>query len=74
MKNLRLEGLKREANDIEQQLREQGLMGAELEVIGALLFTKFQGEDKRLSDMFKNTADLMRKTQELLDRLKKDDD
>lgn len=70
MKNYRLEGLERRANEVAQELKEGGLMGCDLEVIGALLFTKYKGEDKRISDMLSDTARVMKEAEELLERLK----
>ena len=51
MTNYRLEGLTRRTEEIVQELKEDGLMGADIEVIGALLFTKFQGQDDKMSEM-----------------------
>ena len=70
MKNYRLEGLERRAKEIAQELKGQGLMGCDLEVIGALLFTKYKGEDKRISDMLSDTDIVMKEAEELLERLK----
>jgi hypothetical protein len=70
MKNYRLEGLERRAKEIAQELKGQGLMGCDLEVIGALLFTKYKGEDKRISDMLSDTLRVMKEAEELLERLK----
>jgi hypothetical protein len=70
MKNYRLEGLERRAKEIAQELKGQGLMGCDLEVIGALLFTKYKGEDKRISDMLSDTDRVMKEAEELLERLK----
>ena len=70
MKNYRLEGLERRANEVAQELKEGGLMGCDLEVIGALLFTKYKGEDKRISDMLSNTSKVIKEADELLERLK----
>jgi hypothetical protein len=71
MENYRLEGLKREADEIAQKLKEGGLMGCDLEVIGALLFTKYKGEDKRISEMLDNTSKVIKEAEELLERLSK---
>lgn len=69
--NYRLEGLQREADDVARYLKEKvGLMGCDLEVIGALLFTKYQGEDKRLGDMLEGTNKLLKEAEELLELLK----
>lgn len=71
MENYRLEGLRREANEIEHKLRsEMGLLPADIEVIGALLFTKHQGQDERLSEMLENTSKVIKEAEELLERLK----
>jgi len=70
MKNYRLEGLERRAKEIAQELKGQGLMGCDLEVIGALLFTKYKGEDKRISAMLSDTNRVLKEAEELLERLK----
>jgi len=70
MINYRLEGLTRRAEEIVQELKEDGLMGADIEIIGAVLFTKFQGQDDKMSEMFSNTAKLIEETTALLERLK----
>jgi len=70
MTNYRLEGLTRRTEEIVQELKEDGLMGADIEVIGALLFTKFQGQDDKMSEMLSNTAKLIEEATALLERLK----
>jgi hypothetical protein len=70
MKNYRLEGLTRHADELIQELKEHGLMGSDIEVIGALLFTKFKGEDKRISEMLDNTLKTIQEAEALLERLK----
>lgn len=71
MENYRLEGLKRKAEEIEHTLRsEQGLLPADIEVIGALLFTKHRGADDKLSNMFEDTSRIIKEAQELLEKLK----
>lgn len=70
MKNYRLEGLERRAKEVAQELKDGGLMGCDLEVIGALLFTKYKGEDKRISDMLNDTAKILKEAEDLLERLK----
>ena len=70
MINYRLEGLTRRAEEIVQELKEDGLMGADIEIIGAVLFTKFQGQDDKMSEMLSNTAKLIEETTALLERLK----
>jgi hypothetical protein len=71
MKNYRLEGLERRAKEIAQELKEGGLMSCDLEVIGALLFTKYKGEDKRISEILDNSSKVMKEAEELLERLSK---
>jgi hypothetical protein len=70
MTNYRLEGLEREANEIAQKLKEEGFMGCDLEVIGALLFTKYKGEDQRISEMLDDMSRVRKEAEELLERLK----
>ena len=70
MANYRLEGLEREANEIAQKLKEEGFMGCDLEVIGALLFTKYKGEDQRISEMMDDMSRVRKEAEELLERLK----
>lgn len=73
MENYRFKALKERAFEIENELKDQGLMGPDIEIIGAVLFSKYKGEDKRLSDMFENTAKLMDEVNELLARLDKEE-
>ena len=69
--NHRLEGLQREADNVERYLRHKvGLMGCDLEIIGALLFIKYQGEDKRIDEMLKGTSELLEKAKKLIEELK----
>lgn len=49
--NYRLEGLTRRADEIVQELKEGGLMGCDIEVIGAILFTKYKGENARIEKL-----------------------
>lgn len=70
MKNYRLDGLTRRSEEVIQDLREDGLLHADIEVIGALLFTKFKGSDKKLEEMFVNTSQIIKEAEELLERLK----
>ena len=68
--NYRLEGLEREAEEIAQKLKEEvGLMNCDLEIIGAILFTKYRGEDDRLSEMLENTDKLIKEADEFLKKL-----
>ena len=69
--NYRLEGLEREADEISQHLKENvGLMNCDLEIIGAILFTRHKGEDERIDAMMENVSDLREKAEELLNKLK----
>jgi hypothetical protein len=70
MENYRFKALKERAFEIENELKEEGLIGPDIELIGAVLFSKYMGHDKKLTEMFKNTAQLMEEARELLDRLK----
>ena len=67
----RLEGLQREADNVERYLRQKvGLLGCDLEIIGALLFIKYQGEDKRIEELLKGTSELLEKGKKLIEELK----
>lgn len=69
--NCRLEGLKREAKEVAKYLKSNvGLLGCDLEIIGALLFTKYKGEDKRIEKMIKDSSNLREEAQKFLDSLK----
>ena len=69
--NYRLEGLQREADNVERYLRQKvGLLGCDLEIIGALLFIKYQGEDKRIEELLKGTSELLEKGKKLIEELK----
>ena len=71
--NYRLEGLTREADDIATSLKEQGLIGCDLEVIGALLFTKYRGENDRIEKLQEDMSTLMDEANALLEKLKNKD-
>lgn len=68
--NYRLEGLKQEAEEVAEHLRKQGFMNPELEIIGALLFTKYRGEDSKVSEMLENTSNLIADANKLLRNLR----
>jgi hypothetical protein len=70
IKNYRLEGLTRRSEEVIQDLKEHGLLPADIEVIGALLFTKHQGADARLEELFSNSRKLREEAEALLERLK----
>jgi hypothetical protein len=70
MINYRLEGLERKAKEVAQELKEGGLLGGDLEVIGALLFLQYQGEDERISELLTNMNRVRKEAEELLERLK----
>ena len=74
MENYRFKALKERAFEIENELKEQGLMGPDIEIIGAVLFNKYKGEDKRFKEMFENTAELIKKAEELLARFNKEEE
>jgi hypothetical protein len=74
MENYRFKALKERAFEIESELKEQGLMGPDIEIIGAVLFSKYMGEDKRFKEMFENTAELIKKAEELLARFNKEEE
>lgn len=70
--NYRLEGLKRfVTNDLIEWLgKDHGFLRADFEVIGAILFLKYKGEDLRLEKMFENTTEIIKEANELLERLR----
>ena len=68
--NYRLEALKEEAEEIAKNLREIGLMNADLEVIGALLFTKYKGSDAKLSELFESSQKLIEEAEVFLTKLR----
>jgi hypothetical protein len=69
--NYRLAGLQREADEISEHLRKNvGLMGCDLEVIGALLFTKYRGEDDRIEELNISTSKLLKEADEFLEKLR----
>lgn len=70
MENYRLNGLTRRSQEIIEELKEGGLMSCDIEVIGALLFTKYKGSDKRISDLLEGSSKLLQEAEELLERLK----
>jgi len=70
MTNYRLEGLERKAKEVAQELKEGGLLGGDLEVIGALLLIQYQGEDKRISELLTDINRVREEAEELLERLK----
>jgi hypothetical protein len=70
MTNYRLEGLERKAKEVAQELKEGGLLGGDLEVIGALLFLQYQGEDKRISELLTNINRVRKEAEELLKTVK----
>jgi hypothetical protein len=70
MSNYRLEGLERAAEEVAQKLKKQGMMGCDLEVIGALLFIKYKGEDQRISKMLDEMSRVRKEAEELLEKLK----
>lgn len=72
MENYRLSGLERfTTTELKEWLREQGFLPADFEVIGAILFTKYKGEDERLQKMFDNTAKVMEEANVFLEKLRK---
>lgn len=69
--NYRLEGLEREAEEFIEYLKNDvGLLPCDLEVIGAILFTKYKGEDDRLSKLLEGSSELLKEAEELLERLR----
>lgn len=74
MTNYRLEGLERKAKEVAQELKEGGLLGGDLEVIGALLFLQYQGEDKRISELLTNINRVRKEAEELLETFKQQEE
>ena len=72
MENYRLEGLKRfvETELIQWLNKEHGFIKADFEVIGAIIFTKYYGEDERIDKMLVEGAKTIKDAQEFLDKLK----
>lgn len=70
MINYRLEGLTRRSEEVIQDLKEDGLLPPDIEVIGALLFTKYQGADEKLEEMLSNASELIEEAKALLEKLK----
>ena len=70
-KNYRLEGLQLEADEIAENLiQNTGLLRCDLEIIGALLFTKYRGEDEKISKLLKNTSKLLGEADDFLEKLR----
>jgi len=72
MENYRLEGLKRfvEEDLVRWLSKKHGFLKADFEAIGAILFTKYQGEDDKFREMMENGNRVMIEAQEFLDKLK----
>ena len=72
--NYRLEGLQRQADEIEQHLRKDlGLLPPDLEVIGALLFVKFRGEDERINQMLSNSNKVLKEVDDFLRKIQQNE-
>lgn len=71
----RFDGLEREAEEIVDRLKEFGLMKGDFEVIGAIIFSKYKGEDDKLDTLLTDLNDLREEAEALLEKLKnkKDD-
>ena len=70
-KNYRLEGLEREADGVAEYLKKNaGLVGCDLEIIGAILFTKYKGEDDRISELLEHSSKLIQEADALLEKLR----
>ena len=69
--NYRLEGLKRVADEITHQLKtESGLLSCDLEIIGALLFTKYKGENNRMEKLNEDILNTIHEAEALLESIK----
>lgn len=67
----RILGLQDLCNEIEIELRyEKGLLPADLELIGAILLNKHQGENEKLDKLSQDTLNTMKKAEALLNDLK----
>ena len=68
--NYRLEAFKRKVDEMSKHfIQEEGLLPPDLEVIGALLFQKYSGENKKFKDMMENTSELIKRADEFLKQL-----
>jgi hypothetical protein len=68
--NYRLEAFKRKVDEMSKHfIQEEGLLPPDLEVIGALLFQKYQGENKKFKAMLENTSELIKRANEFLKQL-----
>ena len=72
MENYRLSGLERFVTTelVTWLYEEHGFVKADFEVIGAILFSKYKGADKKLEDLFESSSKLIKEADELLERLK----
>ena len=72
MENYRLNGLERFVTTelVTWLYEEHGFVKADFEVIGAILFSKYKGADKKLEDLFESSSKLIKEADELLERLK----
>lgn len=67
----RILGLQDLCNEIEQNLRyEKGLLPADLELIGAILLIKHQGENEKFDKRSQDILNTMKETEALLNNLK----
>lgn len=73
MENYRLSGLERfVTTELVTWLNEEhGFLRADFEVIGAILFTKYKGEDEKLDKMLTDGAKTIKEAQEFLEKLRK---
>lgn len=72
MENYRLSGLERFVTTelVDWLNQEHGFIKADFEVIGAILFLKYKGEDKKLEDLFESSEKIRKGAEELLERLR----
>ena len=68
--NYRLEALKEEAEEVAHNLKEMGLINPDIEIIGALLFTKYKDSDDKLSELFESSQKLIEEAEAFLEKLR----
>ena len=69
--NYRLNGLTRCAEEIVDQLKtESGLLTCDFEVIGAILFTKYKGENARMEKLHEDLLKTIHEAEALLESIK----
>jgi uncharacterized protein YeeX (DUF496 family) len=72
MENFRLQALERRAEELVLELREQGLINPDFELIGAIIFNKYKGSEDRFNDLIGNIVELRKEAEDFLKKLKDD--